>query len=261
MTHDTIDPITIVTLEWSYTPTDFFEVEKTIEGNGYVLVIGDGKAKANIQPDVYDQNPAIIDRIEQELLTRFRAEQLIENRSFQLSGKSNVTLQTKGGGKIIRMKMAARAITLTRDIDIIVQDADGNIITDTKQERINQKQRLSTLIAKHAPSDPTLDSMLKSTEKSFTDPGNLLIHLYEVRDALKKRFDGKEDRARIAIGISKNRWSELGRLANEAPLKQGRHRGSNVGNLRDATNEEIATARSIASEMIEKYVEWLEGQN
>lgn len=261
MTQTPSDEIKQVTLEWSYTPTDFFEVEDTVESDGYVLVIGDGKAHATIQPDAYNRDPEIIDQVHQNLVSRFRAIQLVDLRPFELSSSPRVRLQTQSGAQIINARaIASSGLVMTGRLDVILRDVDGKIIADTKQERITRKRHLATLTSKHAPTDPTLEAILKSMEKSFTDTNNLLVHLYEIRDALKKRFGDREDRARTSLGISKNRWNELGRLANDAPLKQGRHRGSKIGSLRDATDGEIATARSIASEMIEKYVEWLEMQ-
>ncbi len=56
------------------------------------------------------------------------------------------------------------------------------------------------------------------------------------------------------LGITKRDWSELGRLANIEPLSQGRHRGKNLGAIRDATAEELGKARALAKSMIEAYM-------
>jgi hypothetical protein len=42
--------------------------------------------------------------------------------------------------------------------------------------------------------------------------------------------------------------------AGNEPLREGRHRGNSLGALRDATKEELETARKIAREMIEAYL-------
>lgn len=55
-------------------------------------------------------------------------------------------------------------------------------------------------------------------------------------------------------------WGKLGELANGPALKQGRHRGKNSGNLRNATAEELKTARIIAKDMIHQYLRYIEDQ-
>jgi pimeloyl-ACP methyl ester carboxylesterase len=82
------------------------------------------------------------------------------------------------------------------------------------------------------------------------DPDNELVHLYEIRDALTERLPD----ARTKLGITRSEWSRFGQLANDEPLRQGRHRGTNVGNLRDATEGELQEARRIARKMIEAYL-------
>ena len=81
------------------------------------------------------------------------------------------------------------------------------------------------------------------------------MHLYEVQEAVATKFGGV-GAARIALGVSRASWSRLGQLANDEPLKQGRHRGKKVGNLRDATEGELNEARSIARFVVESYLTW-----
>ena len=89
------------------------------------------------------------------------------------------------------------------------------------------------------------------------DPDNELVHLYEIRDGLSKRF-GDERAAKSALGIAPSAWSRIGQLCNDEALRQGRHRGKSVGGLRDATDAELMEARGIARSMIESYLQYLE---
>ena len=84
--------------------------------------------------------------------------------------------------------------------------------------------------------------MLKSYQASAKDPDNELVHLYEIRDALVKKF-GDSGALRTKLGITRNEWSRFAQLANVEPLRQGRHRGTKAGNLRDATEGELQEAR------------------
>jgi hypothetical protein len=90
------------------------------------------------------------------------------------------------------------------------------------------------------------------------EPGNELIHLYEIRDALSTKFGGERGVRAALLGISSSDWSMLGRLANDEPIRQGRHRGHHAGALRGATETELAQARAIARRMIDAYLRYLE---
>ena len=98
-------------------------------------------------------------------------------------------------------------------------------------------------------------SLLNSYAAAVKDPDNELVHLYELREAVVAKFGG-EGAARRALGVSSANWSRHGRLANDEPLKQGRHRGKKVGNLRDATEGELNEARSIARLVVKSYLTW-----
>jgi len=118
--------------------------------------------------------------------------------------------------------------------DIIVKDKDGNVISDSRHERIQKKQKLAELAEKYRQKDSVVASVLRSYNEAVNDPDNELVHLYEIRDAIAKHLGG-ESAAQSVLGISGKQWSRLGRLANDEPLKQGRHRGKNPGVVPDAT--------------------------
>jgi hypothetical protein len=81
-------------------------------------------------------------------------------------------------------------------------------------------------------------------------------HLYEIRDALRVKF-GNEHAVRAKLGITCSELAEFRRIANNEPLRQGRHRGKNAGKLRDATEDELQEARRVARKMIEAYLKTL----
>lgn len=145
----------------------------------------------------------------------------------------------------------------TSDCDAVLVDAAGNIKFDSKAERIKATKDFAELAARHA-NDALSLSLLKSYNAAIDDPSNAFVHLYEIRDALKKKFGG-EGNACSTLKISRTHcWGRLGQLADGEPLLEGRHRGARVGKLRHATPAELDEARGIAREMIRKYLEWLE---
>jgi hypothetical protein len=139
-------------------------------------------------------------------------------------------------------------------VDIQVKDKDGNIISDSKRERIEKKKSLAELVSTRRGNDAFLGPMLRSHAAAIRDPNNELVHLYEIREALSTKFGGA-NAARTALGIGNAEWSRLGQLCNDEPLRQGRHRGKTGGVLRDATDPELVEARGIARGMILRYLE------
>ncbi len=54
------------------------------------------------------------------------------------------------------------------------------------------------------------------------------------------------------------RGSRFGQLANNEPVRQGRHRGKSAGALRGATETELKEERSTARSLVQGYLEYLE---
>jgi len=154
-----------------------------------------------------------------------------------------------GGGTTIEIGAEASVTTGTQG-DARITDQEGNVLADSKNERIVAADRMLDAIAPKVVCSPLLRGILQSHSKSVSDRANELVHLYEVREAIAKHYGG-ESPARAALGISGSEWSRLGRLANDEPLNQGRHRGAHVGALRDATTEELEEARSIVRKWID----------
>jgi hypothetical protein len=97
---------------------------------------------------------------------------------------------------------------------------------------------------------------MKSYKAAVSDYSNELVHLYEICDALSKHFSGIKS-AQTVLNLKKSDWSNLGKIANNEPLKQGRHRGKSIGELRDATEKELDDARNIAKKFVKAYLIYL----
>lgn len=116
------------------------------------------------------------------------------------------------------------------------------------------------MVEKYRQEDKLVESILSFYKTSVHDPSNELIHLYDIWEALKTRFDG-QSAVLTALGVSDSDRRALGKLANDEPIRQGRHRGAKISDLRDATEAELDEARKIARIMIEAYLRYLESQN
>ena len=250
----------VVVLEWKFSPSDYFEEPIHITRDDYVMSIHNGTAEARIRPLTYDKDQSMRDRLHAALNDRFLGVQLFSHKAYELSKSSMYLLHPDGRRDITVFPEPLVVRVSLGEPDIIVKDKDGNIISDSRQERIQKKQELAELAEKYRQKDPFFASMLQSYNDAVNDPDNELVHLYEIRDSIAKQFGG-ESKAQTVLGIARKQWSKLGKLANDEPLKQGRHRGKNPGELRDATEEELRVARNIARNLVEVYLNYLERSN
>jgi hypothetical protein len=246
-----------ILLEWQFSPPDYFAEPITISQSDYTMVIENGKVEARIDLVVYDANPSMRAVLHEGLNDRFFVVQLLSHRPYELS-KPSVTRVHPDGRRDVSVEAEIGVLRASvGPVDIQVLDKDGNVVGDSRRDRIEKRKRFTELVMKHGPENALLDALLKSYDAAVHDPDNELVHLYEIRDALSTEFDNDEA-ARSALGISSSEWKGFGRLCNFEPLRQGRHRGENIGALRDATEAELIEARGIARAMVEAYVQHLE---
>lgn len=243
-------------LEWTFTPPNLLEDRVEFRTGHALFVVHDGKAEAHVPVDNYPEDHSLRLELHRQLETRFRAAQVLYHRSYTLSNPTVARLHSDGRRSAWVFPEVGTATASEMRSDVTVTDAVDNTVVNTRQARIDRRNSFADDAASHVD-DAVLNSMLASYAAAVNDPQNELIHLYEIREALAKHFGGQNG-ATDALGISSAKWSRLGRLADRDPLAQGRHRGKDVGALRDATEEELEEARAIARKMIEAYVEHIQ---
>ncbi len=238
-------------MEWVYQPADFLEAPYRHANSEFELLVEEGRAKATLRvpqdPVNEDLSARIKAYVEHLLLTR----QLQVRRTYELQGPR--IHQRAHGRKNVAIQVGAAEVVLTADQpDIIIQDAAGNVLHDTRAKRIAEHtQQLDSMAPKLAHS-PELREMVKSYSRSIVDPSNELVYLYEVRDGLSNYYGG-EQKAQAALNISKAEWKRLGRLANEQPVEQGRHRGRHLAGRRPASTAELEEARAMVLRWITEF--------
>jgi hypothetical protein len=240
-------------LEWTFSPSDFFGDLVELSGTGYEIRIENGKIEARVQPDHYPKDHSLRDTLQTELDARFQAVQVVTHRAFELS-RSNLTSIDADGRKHRRMFADCGSyLVVGQTVDFVLVDSDGNVKKNSKHERRIRQQQLADLAAKHVRSNAVVRAILNSYTAAVGDPQNELVHLYEIREALARHLGG-EAAVQATTGVSNAQWSRFGRLANHEPLLQGRHRGQQIGGLRDATEEELNEARKFAQDLIEGFL-------
>ena len=249
----------VESLEWEFTPLDYFEEPFEVVRDDYTLQVEKGRAQARIAAEKFADDPTMRDRIHAALSDRFLAVQTLTFRAYTLSEPRRIRTHPDGRRDVLIDLKAASAIAMGGTIDIRYTSADGTTIVDTRAERIATKRAFAEQVERLRPLSPVLAGMLASLGAAVRDPQNELVHLYEVREALANEFNG--GRAAIgALGIASDDWSRLGQLCNDEPLRQGRHRGKMGAALRDATHEELEEARNLARNMLRLYVQRLQAQ-
>lgn len=245
----------IIVLQWTFTPPDYFEESINIEGPDFTMIIDSGKADAKISAEVFEMKSTMQDALHEILNGLFLGAQLEVYKPYELSQVSMCRLHPDGRRDITIFVEPAVSRT-SGTAEIIIADKDGNVIVDSKRDRIRKKKELAALAIKHRQ-NATAASLLNSYKMAVNEPHNELVHLYEIRDALSKRF-GNDSAARRNLNITSKQWDRLGILANREPLKQGRHRGENPGALRNATEAELKEVRGIAKLFVEAYLLYLD---
>ena len=249
-----------VILEWDFSPPNYFEEPIEISRQNYIMTIEAGKATATIDYATFNANASMRNELHDGLNSRFLAVLLFSHLAYKLSNPKMTHVHPDGHTDIFLEISSSVSKMSIGTLDLQVADKDGNIISDSRRERIEKKKKRAELVATHKPNDPLVAALLHSYQTAVTDPNNELVHLYEIRDAISKKF-GNESKVRKKLAITSSQWSRLGQLCNDEPLKQGRHRGKAVGTLRDASESELVEAREISQTMIEAYLQYLEGLN
>lgn len=244
----------ILVLEWTFSPSNFFEASVAISRDDYDITIGDGKVEVKMEPGIFKSDPGIKDIIEDSLNDRFRGVQLLSHEKYELSYVGRSRLYPDGHKEIF---IEMNEIIVFKEQADLVATKNGVVVYDSRKERTAQKAELAALAGKYGSIDRLAKSILSSYHTAVTDPNNELVHLYEIREALNKKF-GSEEQTLSALGFSREKWKTLGRLANNEPIKQGRHRGKFIRVLRDATEAELKAAREVGRDLILAYLKFLE---
>ena len=234
-----------IELVWTYTPTDYFAAPVVVEGNCYEIEIGGGSIIIRADADYYESDPSAYDRLKKETSYAFQGVQPWRRRPFWIKGGQKFIIEPDG---------QKRFLGATAHVVLIVRPKYKDLGVDPERVR-----NLVQLTALHAVSDPTLLRMLASFDAAVNYPESVLVHLYEVWEALATRFR-KNKRKLGTLGVSKKLRSQLTKMANKDPLSEGRHRGRFAGTLRPATDDELDKAWEIAGLMFESYLKYLKGQ-
>lgn len=242
--------------EWVYEPKNYFENIIVVEEDKLSLKISDGIIELILNN--YKTVPEDLHNQYEDFVKSYFYKRMLEvNKKFYIKAASKKEINNNGN-VIISPKLEPMRISVSfsANAHIIKKDMDGNIIYDSKVEEEKEQKKLLDKIQSSVSKEKIVSKILNSYNSALSNPANELVYLYDIREALKFYF-GNEQKARTALNISKKDWSEAGRICNDLPVKQGRHRGACINDLRDATNVELQSVREIIKIMIKSFVEYI----
>jgi len=219
-------------IEWTFTPKDYFKESDQIKEKDYEMWIDAGSVKAEFLGKICKDRNKMRDKLHETLYNKFLVVQLLTHKAFELSDPKMHKLNPDGR-KNYFMKLEPGVLKMSGSLtDIKVIDKEGNIRKDTRRERINKRNEIFELVNKNIKSDLIVKQILESYHNAVKNPDNELVYLYEIWETIKGYFSD-EKKALKSLGLSKKELDKLTMLANSPEIKQGRHRGNQVGNARD----------------------------
>lgn len=246
----------VLLFEWAFTPSDYFGEPVKLRCTHGTINIENGCAVLQVPVVNCASDHSVRSQLHEELDALFLAAQVLSHKPYKLDSPKVSKRYPDGRIDAWGTFSGVEAVGQVSGIglDTTHSDPSGTVIHNSHRPRLQERNDFAQLAAHHM-SDHVANGILRSYSAAVNDPNNELVHLYEIYDVLKKHFNGVE-RAISKLGANKD-WEPLHKLANFEPLRQGRHRGQSLGRLRDATVEELATARKIARDMIKRYLRFL----
>ncbi|MCO5792825.1 MAG: hypothetical protein HEQ21_08395 [Blastomonas sp.] len=242
----------LTVLEWIYEPKTFFETPWMLTFADGAIRVEAGTARGQFDAVHYAAGRAFRDAADARLRTAFLAQQVQVQQSFILRPSTMMLAHPDGRTDVT---MFAEPLTLQVSVgrmDLTHISGDGTVIADSRTERLDRQSVFRQSVMDLHPIDLTLQRMLQSYNSALNDGDNLLVHLHEIREALTTELGPKRS-AHEVVDVSLADWRKFGKLANDEPLLEGRHRGKHQ-TLRKLTAAEASWAREFCKRIIEGYV-------
>jgi len=240
-------------MEGTYSPADYLEEAVTLQRSDYTARIAGGRIEVAFHEPETLPNADRQTAVSREVGQVFQARMILTCRPWEMTA---LTLKRRyPDGRSVMWLSVSDSIGLSDSLDMVATDSDGNVVTDTKAERLADERDFREQTQRHAE-DPLLQGLMASFSRAVADPADRMTHLFEIRDALSRHFKNARQ-AKDALGLTNTEWSDLGRIANHEPIEESRHRGNHPV-LRQATEDEQTRVLEVARRMIRAYVDHLD---
>ena len=119
-----------IQLEWSYLPEKYLEDPILIYFEGGELRIKDGTAVATIDPELFNTEKSIREKLTKKIENRLYAVQIMTHQDFQLNKPYRTDVQEDGKKNHFLDVESTAIVTSFGTVDIIVHDKYGNLLSD-----------------------------------------------------------------------------------------------------------------------------------
>jgi hypothetical protein len=132
--------------------------------------------------------------------------------------------------------------------DVVVTASDGTVISDSRAERFSDLFQFSD----DSTTSVTLRRLTDYLLEYHADKEKKLAPLFDIIELAKEVF-GTEKDAAAALGIPSSRFRDSRRVINDKTLQKGRHRGQELGTLREPTRAELELCETLAEQIVIEY--------
>lgn len=242
--------------QWEYTPANYFEQEVRIDANEFSGFIKDGTVQVHPKPGSVISDE-LRELVAEEVKVCFQTRKMLKRAPYNLNGPVVCTETVSGTKRIMFTTVVDTAIS--GSIDFTVVDSEGNVISDSKKERIERESHFLDKVTRGAGRSKLVRALVQSYSNSVDDSANELIYLGEISEALEKEF-GKISLVAKVLGVEQDRIGRLYNLSSKDGISTGRHRGRRITSLSKPPQEEISRAREVAKELIAAYASFVSGE-
>ncbi|KJZ21090.1 hypothetical protein [Loktanella sp. S4079] len=236
-----------ITVKCHYQPSDFFEEPVEQELLSGQISISNGKVQGQFPHSAHRISDELLVEIKAAIQTVFYAHGMQTRRNHALSELTN----PDGRSDTLIHASPAKIDIVGGDINVVVRSADGIVIYDAGTARRNAHKKFLDDV-NMLGNDQVLSKMLQSFAAAQTDPDNLLVHLFEIKETLASEYSGS-DKIAGSLRVSKTKLKKFAKIANNKDYLEGRHRGQSLATS-PAPKSEIEWAMNFAQVLIQKYV-------
>ena len=253
-----------IEIQWSYSPEEVLEQTYEYSHDNFTLKIYEGKARIIFENPDFKAEEIDRDMVEEKykpyvLKALYALGMMIEDKINISSGFSKEQINDDGSKHVFVSPEPVSVSVSTSVAEVVIKDSEGNVIESSQERRINRRDNFVNKVLNYGIDDSTLQQLLISYNNSLLDLENEFFYLYEIREGIKGELGSSPC---DVLNISSKKCSELGRISNAEPYKEGRHRGNfNLEELKPAPKSEKNKARKIARKMIEEYIEYLKNES
>lgn len=247
---------------WTFEPENLFRLgddQIEYEFDGYRLVVRNGTVEA-IVPDLraidgWPSKPSITTKVKKGIERVLDSRMIWRHTTYKLSFKGSDIPESLYD----EMDHAIEGVVNVQSKPQMFSayGAVGNNTYDGEEARKQRQVELGKLVHRYRAEDPWANFIIDRYHRAIEDPDREFVHLFDIVNAMEDKF-GSRQAARKKCKVARSDLNSLTTIANDKTVRQGRHPGLNVEELRDATEDERKVVRQVARKLIFGYLQHMD---